>query len=502
MKVFRWQGFIVACVGVFLCLNLSVSAQQGTSSASVSQGRAITKSNSQNSGSGNSNPQPSSSRNTNYYAPSVNFKVPDEVAVDEYVNYHKHRLPLPKVGQSVAMDTRWGNDEVSNSQREAVLQIGFTTAEVNERTDLRPLNLALVIDKSGSMAESDKMTRVKESLRTMLGKLRADDIVSIIIFDTDAQVLFPAGRVGDGYELRRAIDCIQPGGSTNLHAGLMLGYKEANKNFRKDSTNRVILLTDGIANVGVIDESKIAAESSEFNGQGLDLSTIGVGLSLNNDLLRSLAKSGRGLYHFISDYQDIDKVFVNEVQSLISQVAKRVEVNVEYDSNLDVEKIYGYSPRIRGNSFSISLDDMNNGLTQVVMTKFRLRETGKRDLPVKVRLSYFDVNKQKVAEETQTVILHPSDRKNCELLADVEVKKNFTIAELAQSLYEMTASAKRQNYGQAETFLNTSVSETYRRYPNMEDKDIKYILNIIESYQRDLKTINGQRRNSDCGKCN
>ena len=96
------------------------------------------------------------------------------------MNYHKHRLPLPKSGQAVAMDTRWGNFEISRSQREAVLQIGFTTAEVNERTDLRPLNLVLVIDKSGSMAESDKMSRVKESLQTMLSKLRADDIVSIV----------------------------------------------------------------------------------------------------------------------------------------------------------------------------------------------------------------------------------------------------------------------------------------------------------------------------------
>ena len=102
----------------------------------------------------------------------------------------------------------------------------------------------------------------------------------------------------------------------------MLGYAEAKKHFRKDATNRVILLTDGIANQGVVDPARIAAESREYNGQGIDLSTIGVGLDLNNDLLRTLARSGRGLYHFISDYKDINKVFVNEVQSLISSVAK------------------------------------------------------------------------------------------------------------------------------------------------------------------------------------
>src|SRR6185295_19626996 len=109
--------------------------------------------------------------------------------------------------------------------------------------------------------------------------------------------------------------------------------------------------------------SKIAAESSEFNGQGLDLSTIGVGLNLNNDLLRTLAQSGRGLYHFISDYKDINKVFVNEVQSLVSSVAKNVQVRIEYGPGLQVEKIYGYSPRYSNGSFTVTMDDMNNGLT-------------------------------------------------------------------------------------------------------------------------------------------
>lgn len=498
MKVVRFSGFLFVLGGVFLCFGVNISAQQSGSSASVSQSRAITN---------NSNPQTrnstnTSSGNTKYYSPVVSFKAPDEVAVEEFVNYHKHRLALPKIGQSVAMDTRWGNNEISPAQREAVLQIGFTTAEVTERTDLRPLNLALVIDKSGSMAESDKMSRVKESLRTLVGKLRPDDVVSIVVFDTDAQVLFPSARIGDGYELRRAIDCIEPAGSTNLHGGLMLGYREALKNFRKDATNRVILLTDGIANVGTIEPNKIAAESSEFNGQGLDLSTIGVGLNLNNDLLRTLAKSGRGLYHFVSDYQDIEKVFVNEVQSLISQVAKRVEVSVDYDPNLQVEKIYGYAPRYRINGFSVVMDDMNNGLTQVVMTRFRARNPLKSYSTVKVRLSYFDVQKKRKVEEVQEVKLIPSEQKFCDILADTEVKKNYTIAELAQSLFEMTEAAKRKNYRQAENVLNVSVAETYKRFPNMEDKDVQFILNIIEGYQRDLKSVNRQRQTDDCGKCN
>jgi len=398
------------------------------------------------------------------------------------------------------MDTRWGNSEVSRSLRTAVLQIGFTTAEVNERTDLRPLNLVLVIDKSGSMSDSDKMSRVKEGLLTMLGKLRSDDLVSIVTFDEQAQVLSPSSAVGDGSGLRRAISCLEPGGSTNLHSGLMLGYAEAKKHFRAGATNRVILLTDGIANVGVTDPGRIASESSEFNGQGIDLSTIGVGLELNNDLLRTLARSGRGLYHFISDYKDINKVFVNEVQSLVSSVAKNVQVKIEYGPGLQLGKIYGYSPRYGNGTVSVGLDDMNNGLTQVVMAKFRT-DSLKEVVPVKVRLTYFDVKRKCTVQEVQELRLVPAESDSCDLLADVEVKKNYTIAELADSLHLMTTFARQGNYTQAQNALDLSVATAYQRYPNMEDEDIKFILNIVEGYQRDLRVYNGYNRKADCGIC-
>ena len=496
MKLYRFFEKVVALALLCLCSWTFVLAQSNTSAASVSRSRAAVSSGPY------VPPPPTSSSSASYSlysAPAPVFRIPDEIVVDEFINYHKHRLPMPKYGQSVALDTRWGNGEISRSQREAILQIGFTTAEVNERTDLRPLNLVLVIDKSGSMA-GDKMSRVKSSLHTMIGKLRPHDVVSIVAFDSMAEVLFPARTIGDGAELRRAIDCLEPNGATNLHGGLMLGYAEAKKHLRNGATNRVILLTDGIANEGVVDPARIAAESSEFNGQGIDLSTIGVGNDLNNDLLRTLARSGRGLYHFIADYKDIDKVFVNEVQSLISSVAKKVQVRIEYGPGLQLEKIYGYQPRYGDGNVSVKLDDMNNGLTQVVMAKFRA-DSVKSPIPVKVRLSYYDVRRKCMVEEVQEARLVPAENESCELLTDVEVKKNYTIAQLADSLFEMTGLARRGQYSQALNALDASVTSAYRRYPNMEDGDIRFILDIVEGYRRDLRVFNQHSRQSECGGC-
>src|SRR5690349_8773349 len=208
MKVYRCFEKVLALALLCLCSWTFAAAQANTSGASVSRTRAIVNSgpytppptsSSYPSSSGYPSSYPSSPSYPAYTNPPV-FKIPEEIVVEEFVNYHKHRLPLPKSGQAVAMDTRWGNWEISRSQREAVLQIGFTTAEVNERTDLRPLNLVFVIDKSGSMA-GDKMSRVKDGLRAMISKLRADDVVSIVAFDTTAEVLFPARAIDDGSAL-------------------------------------------------------------------------------------------------------------------------------------------------------------------------------------------------------------------------------------------------------------------------------------------------------------
>lgn len=506
MRMPSSKGFAAVFFAISVIFASSLFAQRGASSSSVSRNRdaSKTKKKSASSVSVSRNRHFSNTSSPRRYRSVEQFVAPDEVAVEEFVNYHKHQLPLPKSNESVALDTRWGNDEVSGSQREAILQIGWTTSNANDRVDLRPVNLSLVIDRSGSMNSQGKMTKVKESLRTLVDQLRPNDYVSIVVFDTRADVICPSGRVGNGRWLKRAINSIDANGSTNLHGGLMLGYREAQKNFERNATNRVILLTDGIANVGTTNPQRIAVESSEFNEYGIDLSTIGVGKDLDGDLLRTLSKQGRGLYHFVADAHDINKVFVNEVQSLLSPVAKRVSLNVEFDEGLEIEQIYGYQPRIHKNSVSIPIDDMNSGLTQIVLMKFRVKSRyfSRDSLAVKVKLSYFDLKKDTQVTKYQSVGLYLDEDNSQHYLSDSMVRKNFTIAELAKSIFDMSNAAKRGNLGAARRFLDTAASRSYNRYPNMEDKDIKFILKIVEGYQSNLARA-GIRNTfeNECSRC-
>jgi Ca-activated chloride channel family protein len=461
-------------LSLLFCALTSVSlAQEGASSAAASR--------------------------TRYLAETGILPSSREVAVEEFVNYHRHQIGRPKAGEAVALDLRWGNDRVSVAGREAVLQVGLSTALANDRQQLRPLNLALVIDKSGSMAAADKMSRLKAALLTLVSQLRDTDVLSIVVYDYDAAVLMPARTLEDREDVKRLIRGIEPGGSTNLHAGLMLGYHEVLKNFDHDSTNRVILLTDGIANEGVTEPSQIARDSQSFNDRGIDLSTIGLGLDLNKDLLRHLAQSGRGLFHFVADAQDIEKVFVKELQSLVSPVANEPNVEIDYDSGLELAQLYGYEPQLRRNGATLKLENMNSGLTEVILLRFRLahRMPANSRLPVRVRLSYYDLERKRQVVETQESFITVKEGSAGDLLKDHEVAKNYSIALLAQAIRDMAAASEAHRYGEAEKLITRAINQTYQRYPHMEDEDISRTLSIAEKYQAALKKYNRRRDSRD-----
>jgi hypothetical protein len=310
----------------------------------------------------------------------------------------------------------------------------------------------------------------------------------------------PARQLGDREEARRLIRGIRPGSYTNIHAGLMLGYREALGAFKRGATNRVVLLTDGIANQGVTDPAQIARESLSFNDRGVDLSTIGVGLDLNKDLLRQLAKSGRGLFHFVADAQDVEKVFLKEAQSLVAPVASEPNLEIEYGPDLELAQVYGYEPARRANAVTVKLDNMNQGLTQVVLLRFKVARRGAEAaarLPVRVRFNYYDLEQKKPVVKSEEAALAVVAGAAGDMLRDPEVGKNFTIALLAQAIRDMSEAVEAKRYRDAESVITAAVAKTYRRYPHLEDADISRTLLIAQKYQEVVKKYNQRQTGKD-----
>ncbi len=413
---------------------------------------------------------------------------PGAILVEEYFNFHKHRIAAPKRGESVGFEARWGADRFGSAGREAVLQIGLATRERPAEQDIPPLNVALVIDHSGSMS-GDRIANVKKSILAFVERLRPIDRVAVVGFNHEANVILEAGPVENSRRIEQVIESIEAGGSTDIHAGLMLGYEQIAAGYDDEKTNRVILLTDGRTNSGVTDLEQIVTESLEFNKQGIDVSTIGLGNDLNHQLLRQLAKAGRGLIHFVDNAKDIRKIFIEELESLLSPVARNISVELEFDKNLECVQFFGYRPQYKKDRIVVRLDDLNHHSTQVLLVRFRLADGAKvKDAAsLTARLNYRDIATGNEIVVERSLALPKKPKKEIDILQDGEVRKNLTIAELAQSIKLMAFAYEEEKYKAGKQHLVDALCAADKRYPECGDKDILRVRKIAQTYVKRME---------------
>jgi Ca-activated chloride channel family protein len=372
----------------------------------------------------------------------------ESVRVHEYLNYYEQRFPEP-TNQPLGLDLRLGNTWIPTAGGEAWLQIGLQarSAEGKVRT---PLNLALVLDCSGSMSDRDKMPYLKQSLKVFLQSLQPDDLVAIVGYSDRAWVVREAQQVGNGTWIQRTVDSLSPGGKTNLHGGMMLGFEQVDRNFDIRRNNRVILLTDGIANVGVTDPDRIASDAFAYNQDGIYLSTIGLGLDMNDQLLSTLAKQGHGAYHFVDSAQEMDKVFRKEVEGLVERVANDVQVSLRPAAGVELITVTGFDGQPPKEGAQIVLQDMGAGDSQVLIARLWVSPGAAGSRPLaEVTLSYSDVFAQKTREARDWVSTKAAEIESYNPFADIEVRRNATIVLMAEALKAIDELFNAGHYAEA-----------------------------------------------------
>lgn len=409
---------------------------------------------------------------------------PADIVVADIVNYHRHRLPLPRAGDAVGLDVRL--DRAPGDPDRLILQVGYTTAPADDRSDVPPVHLALVLDCSGSMHAAGKMDRLQAALRTFAAQLRADDRVTLVTYSDEAEVRQQGRRVGDGDWLRREITALQPGGSTNLHAGLMAGLRALAGDADGPPSRRVILLTDGIANRGETDPQRILAEARTYTDEQIDLSTIGLGTDLNSALLEQLARGARGLFHFVADAKDIDEVFHQESESLLAAVARRPLLSVTLPPDVRFDGAIGHDARETADGFAVSLPDLNAAVTAVVLARLQRCGRGGDDEPLRVqaRLDYRAAanDRRRSVEVAENLTLDPRRQP----LRDAELRKNYTIAVLAEGMQAMAAAAAGSRWAAADGELGRALQFAREQFPSVEDQDVRRVLDMAEDYRRTL----------------
>ena len=417
--------------------------------------------------------------------------VPAEaVRINEYLNYYEQRFPEP-ADQPLGLDIRLGNAQVPSSGGEVWVQIGLQARGASEAVRT-PLNLALVLDTSGSMAGEGKLTYLKESLRVFLQSLDEEDWVSIIAYSDRAWVLRHSQHVGDGAWILETVEMLQPGGSTNLYDGLLAGFREVEGSFDVRRNNRVILLTDGIANVGVTDPARIAGDALTFSQRGIYLSTIGLGMDLNDPLLGDLARQGNGAYHFVDSALEMDKVFRQEVEGLVERVAEDVQVSIQPATGVQLLAVTGMDGTPPSEGASIALPSMGAGDSQVLMARLRTgaEPTGSGELAV-ISLSYTDVFARRSREIRQQVVAHVVQANSYDPLTDIEVRRNATIVRSAQALRVIAAMVDEGRYADAWEVAHAMELELRSMATIAGDRQMVQDADLFQRYQLTLTNALG-----------
>lgn len=241
---------------------------------------------------------------------------------------------------------------VSADQRNTVyLKVSLEGLSLPDQGERPPLNLALVIDRSGSM-QGERIRRAKEAAILAVEMLGDDDIVSIIAYDTHAQVIVPATKARSKASILQAIRAIRPLNSTALHAGVTLGASETEKFLSKERVNRVVLLSDGIANVGPSSPSALAALGRELVARGLSVSTIGLGLGYNEDLMSQLASAADGNHVFVESPDQLASIMGMELGDALAAVIKDAELELTFAEGVRPVRALGREATFKGQQVS------------------------------------------------------------------------------------------------------------------------------------------------------
>lgn len=290
------------------------------------------------------------------------------------------------LGQTVLPTTKTGS---------VYLRLSLKSLAAAKRDRRTPINAAIVIDRSGSMSGA-RISAAKEGARVALERLTSDDTVALVAYNHEVDVLSPAAPLGKSHDkLERAIDRLRSGGTTALHAGVKEGGRQAEEFLSDNNVNRVILLSDGLANVGPSSPRELAGLGRKLASKGISVSTIGLGLDYNEDLMQRLAAASDGNHVFVERPSDLAEIFDREFGDALSVAARDINIIIECKLGFKPIRILGRDGEIDGNRITLKMNQLQSENERYVVVELKVPEgnnEGSADI-ADVRVDYVDLDK-------------------------------------------------------------------------------------------------------------
>ncbi|MEN6521468.1 MAG: VWA domain-containing protein [Armatimonadota bacterium] len=298
-------------------------------------------------------------------------------------------------GNRFALSTR--------SSREHVLVSLFSSGVIGGAR--MPLNLCLIIDRSGSM-EGEPLEYVKRACGYVVDLLEPNDVLSVVAFEERVEVIMPARRVVNKALIKEHINRLEPGNTTNVYDGIAAGASQIASVYSKSYVNRALLFTDGDPTAGIKDFSSIVGMVGEQKSRGITITALGFGNEYNEELLAGIARKSGGNYYYITRPELIPEVFRKELETLMTVVARNIRLTFNLSKWVQVRQIYGHLPAFGNRTAETTLTDLERGSASSAIVEVELgpRPAGTYRIG-KVEINYDDSSTGRAERLIEDVVM-------------------------------------------------------------------------------------------------
>jgi len=360
----------------------------------------------------------------------------------------------------------------------------------NDHAKRVPLNLSIVIDRSGSM-EGDKIKYAREAAIYIIEQLKPEDRVNIIAYDDKVTLIQASTAVTDKQLLKKKIAAIYPGGSTNLWGGTEKGYEQIKNNFMPGAINRVLLLSDGLANEGLTDEKAITYKVQQYKDkEGITFSSFGLGLDYNENLMTAMAESGTGNYYFIESAANLAGIFSKELNGLMNIAAQNTALKIEVPQGVTVEKVYHVPSTNNGNTLQFNLRDLFSQESKGILLYCRIDNQVNQALTFTSTLSYQATRQKQLETLVNKNIIYPMPSlEKYEFAFNEKVIQQAILNQANENMEKAIAEADMGHYENAQTISdkNNSYLQKNNHYVS-GSAELKKLKDEIVSYNAKLVT--------------
>ncbi len=380
----------------------------------------------------------------------------DSVRVEEFVNYFEQDYEAPEEGAfSITID---GSPSQFGLDTHHMIRVGLQGKTIADE-DRKDATLIFTIDVSGSMDRQDRLGLVKRSLNLLVDELRDADKVGIVIYGSTGRIHLEPTSGENKRSIKSAIDRLQSGGSTYVQQGLELAYRMAADEADPERITRVIVLSDGVANVGSTGSESILATIKDYVDEGVTLTTVGFGMGNYNDvLMEQLANDGNGTYHYVDTLAEARRLFVENLTGTLQYIAQDAKIQVEFDGEtVRSYRLLGYENRdVADEDFrndEVDAGEVGAGHTVTALYEIKINDdVTDDDTLATVRVRYEDPDSGEVSEISQTVT--KGDLSTEFIEAPARYQLSAVVAEFAELL--------RQSYWAREGSLSDVETEADR----------------------------------------